>query len=202
MPRDPESQSWWHTLPGVITAIAALITAVGGLVAVLIQTGVIDTSRSATDPVPADASSSVTATSSASREPAAVDASSERAPAAADASAGALRPWAESEAALTDRNGVATVLRAETLSNCISVNHVLTLNGSQDIPFEKMRSFEVVRVDPDGAPQANATVIIRLLDGRAIEGRIGVGCDAIFGYNDLGRFTISFRELKRVEFRR
>ena len=124
-----------------------------------------------------------------------------RAPAVVDASAGALRPWAESEAVLTDRNGVATVLRAETLSNCISVNHVLTLNGRQDIPFEKMRRFEVVRVDPTGAPQAKATVRITLLDGRAIEGQIGAGCD-IIGYNDLGRFTTYFQELTRVEFRR
>ena len=64
-----------------------------------------------------------------------------------------------------------------------------------------MRSFEVKRVDPLGAPQAKATVTIRLLGGRAIGGRVDAQCD-IFGYNDLGRYTTMLQTLKRVEFRR
>ena len=34
-----ERRSWWSTLPGVLTALAALLTAVSGLVALLVQTG-------------------------------------------------------------------------------------------------------------------------------------------------------------------
>jgi hypothetical protein len=189
MPKDPESSSWWQTLPGVLTAIAALITAVGGLLAVLVQTGVIHGSRGTSA---ADRDSTrylpATAVSSAYRPP--------------PAPSGALRPWSESEAVITDANNVATVVRAETLSNCISVNQVLTLNGSQDIPFERMRSFEIVRVDPFGAPQAKATVAITLLDGRVLHGQIDAMCNGIFGYNDLGRYEILLQALKRVEFRR
>ncbi|MFC0668528.1 hypothetical protein ACFSKY_13535 [Azotobacter chroococcum] len=31
--------SWWQTLPGVLTGIAAVITAVGGMIAVIYQSG-------------------------------------------------------------------------------------------------------------------------------------------------------------------
>ena len=38
--------SWWHTLPGVLTAFAGVVTAIAGLVAILHQAGVLP--RSAT----------------------------------------------------------------------------------------------------------------------------------------------------------
>jgi hypothetical protein len=188
MPRDPESPSFWHTLPGFLTAIAALITAVGGLVAVLIQTGVIHTARSASDSGPIVVSS-----------PPTTPAGDNFPPTHGDTPAGARKSWAETEAVITDANG-ATSVRAPSLSSCISVNQTLTLNGSQDIPFERMRGFEVLRADPFGTPAGIAILRIRLLDGRAIEGRVDAQCD-IFGYNDLGRYTTSWQSLKRVEFR-
>jgi hypothetical protein len=42
MADDDKSKSWWHTLPGVITSVAAAITAIGGLVAAVKQTGWLD----------------------------------------------------------------------------------------------------------------------------------------------------------------
>jgi hypothetical protein len=36
---EDKSKSWWHTLPGVITSVAAAITAVAGLIAAVKQTG-------------------------------------------------------------------------------------------------------------------------------------------------------------------
>lgn len=35
MPEDPKPQSWWHTLPGVLTALAAVLTATTGLIVAL-----------------------------------------------------------------------------------------------------------------------------------------------------------------------
>lgn len=37
---EPEPKHWWHTLPGVLTAFAACLTAFAGLVAVLRASGV------------------------------------------------------------------------------------------------------------------------------------------------------------------
>ncbi|MBM3117325.1 hypothetical protein [Jeongeupia naejangsanensis] len=39
MDTDSEKGSWWKTLPGVLSGVAAVIAAVGGLVAVLSQSG-------------------------------------------------------------------------------------------------------------------------------------------------------------------
>lgn len=43
MVEERKSKGWWHTVPGILTAIATIITAVGSLLAVLHQIGVFDT---------------------------------------------------------------------------------------------------------------------------------------------------------------
>ncbi len=40
----PESKGWWQTLPGLLTAAAAIITAVTGLLVAVHQTGFFDRS--------------------------------------------------------------------------------------------------------------------------------------------------------------
>src|SRR5438045_2903889 len=37
----PRSHSFWKSLPGVLTAVAAVVTAIGGIIAVLLQAGLI-----------------------------------------------------------------------------------------------------------------------------------------------------------------
>jgi hypothetical protein len=41
MPEGPKVPNWWQTLPGLVTAAAALITAVAGAIVGLYQTGII-----------------------------------------------------------------------------------------------------------------------------------------------------------------
>lgn len=41
MPEDQERKGWWHTIPGVLTAIAGTITALTGLIAALHQVGIV-----------------------------------------------------------------------------------------------------------------------------------------------------------------
>jgi len=41
-------QSWWHSLPGILTAIAGTITALTGLVAALYQAGILEINGNAT----------------------------------------------------------------------------------------------------------------------------------------------------------
>src|SRR5690606_13910698 len=47
MSDSPPSTSWWHTLPGMLTAVAGVITAIAGLVIALNQAGVIGGGASA-----------------------------------------------------------------------------------------------------------------------------------------------------------
>lgn len=42
MAEEQKTQSWWQTIPGILTATAALVTAITGLLAVLYQNGVFE----------------------------------------------------------------------------------------------------------------------------------------------------------------
>jgi hypothetical protein len=54
-------QGWWSTLPGVLTASAATITAIGGLVLALTQAGIFHGSTPATPPIAASSPASTEA---------------------------------------------------------------------------------------------------------------------------------------------
>ena len=41
MAEEPKPDSWWRSLPGILTAIAAIITAIGGFILALNQAGLI-----------------------------------------------------------------------------------------------------------------------------------------------------------------
>ncbi|WP_432723977.1 hypothetical protein R0381_000683 [Jeongeupia wiesaeckerbachi] len=56
MDTDTEKGSWWKTLPGVLSGVAAVIAALGGLIAVLSQSGFFDQKKvAAVAPVPSEA---------------------------------------------------------------------------------------------------------------------------------------------------
>ena len=190
MPKDSESTSWWQTLPGVLTAIAGLITAVAGLLAVLLQTGVLHRRGD----LPAGRQiDSQTVVASPRGDPG-------LSTVAAD-TATASKSWQDADAVLTGVDGKTTVLRAPSFRYCISVGQSLTLDGRQEIYFEQMRSMDVLRADPVGAPGGTAAVKITLVDGRTLEGRVDAVC-GLFGYNDVGRYDVAIQSLKRIEFRR
>lgn len=46
MPEEKKDGSWWKTLPGIITGTATLLTAIGGLIMTLHQTGIIANANS------------------------------------------------------------------------------------------------------------------------------------------------------------
>lgn len=155
--------SWWLTVPGILTATAGTITAVTGLIVALQQSGLLgggDKSRQQSKNE-SRADTSATAATQPQNPPApsptVVEAS---APAKPDS---APRPWAESEAVITSIDGVATVVNAESLSNCISTGKDLTLSSGQSIAFEKMRAFEFNR------DNVKPTLIITLLNGKTVQ---------------------------------
>lgn len=55
MADEPKSQGWWHTLPGVLTAVAAMLTAVSGLILALREAGFFAHAPQAAAPAPAPA---------------------------------------------------------------------------------------------------------------------------------------------------
>jgi len=182
--------NWWQTLPGVLTAIAAVITAISGLVALLFQNGVLG--GKADSKIAAQTTPQVVAHSNAENR--SIAASAEHA-----ATRTTARPWSEAEAVLLSRDGATTRVRAASFSNCISVDHEISLDDGQSIPFEKLASFEVIQADDHTAPNPKAKLKLTLPDGAQVSGTVDAGCD-LFGYNDLGRFSTYFDHLQSVRF--
>jgi len=171
----------------MMTATAALITAVGGIFALLLQAGVIGGSNKTAFPSPnAAARTSRTATEAVS---------------GTTPKAGSAKPWSEVQAIITPNAGAVTKVRAETLTYCIGSSPSVELSSGQDVPFEQMSSLEVLRSDDQFTSNGKADLRIRLVSGETLRGSMGSGCDFI-GHNDLGRFSIYPQDLKRIDFRR
>ena len=185
--------SWWRTVPGILTAAAATITAVTGLIVALQQSGWIGSGNPSPQHEKVASAGPVSALAP-TAAPAAATRAVTQSPAQSNPAA-APRPWSESEAVITSTEGLVTVVNAESLSNCISTGKDLTLSSGQSIVFEKMRSFEFMR------DNVRPTVVITLLNGKTVQGTMSMGCD-IAGTNDLGRFSLPFEKVKRVEFKR
>lgn len=191
MTESPKSPSWWHTLPGVLTALAAVITAISGLAALLFQSGIIGSK--------AEPNRTAQPASEVAKPPASEGPSTSTSP--AYQAQGTTRSWSDTVAVVLSRDGATTRLRANSFSNCISVDHEISLEAGQSIPFERMSSFEVLRANDHTSPNAKAQLKIQLIDGSEVSGTVGAGCD-LFGYNDIGRFTTYYDQIQRVQFER
>jgi hypothetical protein len=183
-----KDKSWWQTLPGILTAIAAILTALTGLFVALNQIGIVGTPKKAISNSPVNQRAT---------QPA------EQGGQGPSATSIELKPWSESSAVIYSQDGTKTSVRAETLCYTGSFNHELDLKNGQSIPFEKIKFFEVLKVDDPNAPNSHANITITLLTGDKISGDIGAyyGED-LFGYNDIGRYVITLQKLKRIEFER
>ena len=170
-----EKQNFWTTLPGILTGVAAVLTAGTGLFLALNHPG--DTSHSDRPQPPAvssaaPVSASETATSSRTSVP----------PAAA-----------KEGVIVTSRNGDVTRLELKTFRHSVGGKSIELVSG-QTIPFEKIRSIDFENVSNSEAP-----VHVTLTDGRVLEG--SVSTNNIFeGQNDIGPFNIYMTNVKRVVF--
>jgi hypothetical protein len=199
MATDQKPASWWQTLPGMLTAAAAVVTAVGGLVLALSQAGFF-TRTNAAPSQPVQSAASI-ARETATRERGSLTTLPAPESTTAGAPAASAGSWADAKAVLFDRDGSTTEVSAPTFSNCISVSHSITLTNGQDVPFEQMERFEVLETLANGTPNATAKLRITLVSGQTLEGRTMANCD-LAGSNEIGRFTTTFQRLTRVEFRR
>ena len=183
---DPQkSASWWQTLPGILTGLAAFITAISGLIALLYQNGFLDNKKKQTRP--ANVTTATTSSSATEQTP------------AVSASTPSRKPWSDMEAVILGQDGSTTKVRADSFSNCISVNHELTLEAGQSVPFNRMSSFEVLHADDHTSTNAKAKIKIELLNGSAVSGTVEANCD-LFGNNDVGRFTTYYDKVRSVHF--
>ena len=94
-------KSFWQTAPGVITAVAALVTAIGGLLGILIQNGIIRVgSKERTQPVTDTRAVADNGAPEVRTEP---------------TDAATLVPWLKATATLVRKDGTSAIVRAPTL---------------------------------------------------------------------------------------
>jgi len=184
---DAEKKSgFWTSLPGILTGVAALITAVGGLTLGLYQSGGLGAKHGdAGSATRSGISSEKASTEAASGQPKADPARSNQVES---------RP----SVVVTARDGSETTLFADNFHQTAQYDTQLHLLSGQAIAFDNIRSIEISKSFSD-----HAQVNITLVDGRTIEGSLGAG-SSIYGFggeNELGNFSITVDHLKRIVFR-
>ena len=180
--------SWWTTLPGILTATAAIITAVTGLVAILAQNGVLGeksknfiTGQSAVvNKVTVPPQASLPATSKEGIE--------------TGVSEMRLMPKPFTGALLTMSDGSIIKLRDDIREWCGSGAVLRTVQG-QTINMDLMKRFDVVNWYSQ-----KGTVKITLSNGEVFDATINA-C-SMRGQNDLGGVTADFDKIRSVEFLR
>jgi hypothetical protein len=166
-------QNFWTTMPGILTGIAALLTAATGLfVAVYHSAG---SSPSNEHPAPA-------AVSAPEPKPALPAANST----AAQTVKGAVT--------VTSRDGEITKLFLKSFQHNYT-EKTIELTSGQTISFDRIKSIDFFSVDTDHL----VAVKVTLTDGRAVEGVLRGGY-AFVGESDIGPFRIQVENLKQILF--
>jgi hypothetical protein len=172
-------QSFWTTLPGFLTGIAALLTAVTGLLVVMYPHGLAGSKDGRPVAVsPQDAAASAPS-------------------AAGDTSthASAMPRQQKPTVLVVGKDGTETRVFLNSFRDSYSGEAIQLKNG-QSIPFDKIRSIDFLETH-----DYEQDVRVTLTDGRALEGAIMSG-EQMTGDTDVGPFSISVKSLKRILFER
>lgn len=172
-----KKQSFWTTLPGMLTGIAALLTAVTGLLVVMHPHG------------PAGGKES----------PAAGVSSGVQTPLAGGGSSASPAPPMQQRQKATvlvvGKDGTETRVFLNGFKDSYT-DEAIGLKSGQSIPFDKIRSIDFLDVH-----EYQRDVKVTLTDGRTLEGAIQSG-EQFRGETDIGPFAISVVNLKRIAFER
>jgi hypothetical protein len=159
-PKAESRTSWWQTLPGVVTAIAALLTAAGGLILALSQAGLLN--RGHGQPAPTPPAATVAAEAPAAPAP--------QAPAPQAPGAQAVSFPAGAKVTLGNNRGrgtyellAATVERRTAEAGTLTLKIRLTNAGPSDIGFWN----DSFRLAVDGVPRAPTSRLNSSVDPRS-----------------------------------
>ncbi len=196
-----KSGSWWTTLPGILTATAAVITAVTGLVAILSQTGVFgEKNKALVSQKAADVRDAVVSSATSTRPDVAIKPVETKATpsavvnesVASGIAATPLNAVPFTGAIVMLLDGSVVKLRDDVKEYCQGRPLLKTLGG-QYIEMQRIRRFEL----SNWTDQKGSAHII-LNNGETMDVRIE-GC-AMVGNNDLGAYHGGFETIRAVEF--
>jgi hypothetical protein len=188
--QDNRHGSWWTTVPGILTALAAVITATGGLIVVLTQNGFFESN----DRQPTGASVGAVSPVSAETNPRTV---------APTGSTSEQRPQTVSRSpadVVTDLRGrhfegaVITLSDDSVVSVQPSAFSAFSLKNGQSINYDRIRSVEVRQ-------PWNGRLLFNLLNGQQLEGEIRLP-PYFYGKNELGDYIGNWANIERIDFLR
>lgn len=172
-------QSFWSTIPGILTGVAALLTAVTGLFLAFNHQQ--SSTSSNEHPTPTAISSPAAGTPLTSN--------------AGLQSATAQAPAAKQSVTLTSRAGEVTQLSLKSFRHNYTDN-AIELTSGQTIAFEKIKSINFLTVNGD---DHQVDVEVTLTDGRTVGGALKTNY-AFKGDSDLGPFNIFVQDVKQIVF--
>ena len=170
-------------MPGILTGLAALLTAVTGLWVAMSPHD---------KPGTGERPSTVSAPLQSSAPGSAPPASTQQSPASSSA---ALPSPAANTVVLTSRAGEVTQLSAKTFIHNFT-DKAIELTSGQTIVFEKIKAIDFLTVHPD---ERSVDVKVTLTDGRIVNGAMKKDY-AFSGESDLGPFHISVQDVKQIVF--
>lgn len=183
---EKESAFWrfWKTLPGMLTAIAALLTAIAALYGIFGQ-----------KPKPADQVVAGPVT------PGARDAQPQSSP-ASTATNPASAPRAAATAVITENDGSVITVPANSLKWTPSLNPgEIALNNGQSVPLDRIKTIDVLNVE-----DTSTKIRITLIGGETIEGSVlGGRADLgtrFEGESDVGKVSVRVSVVKRIALQR
>ena len=187
------ARNFWQTVPGVITAVAALITALGGLLGVLIQNDVISLGSRPGQSSPVQPVASTAAEPTGQPTPSGTVKGS-----SAPTETGGLIPWDMATALLVRDDGTTTTVKAQTVSLACDTGTLKFENG-QTVSLDLVDS---VRFDTVYLETATADGEVTLLDGHSLTDPIYTWNCPITGTNELGTVSIDLNDIERIAFQR
>jgi hypothetical protein len=187
MSNEPRPTPWWQTLPGLLTAIAAIMTAATGLVVALNQTGLL---KRAARPAASETSK---VESKSSGPPA-------RASNRVDPAVLPATRFEDEKAMVAFKDGLTLTLDAPKFRSCISSGETIELDGLNR-RFADMRSIEVLEADDPYAPKPVAKLRVTFRDGNVLQSKTSAEC-TLFGYAGSDRSRdFHYNEITRIDFR-
>jgi hypothetical protein len=197
MSKAGEKGSWWSTLPGILTGVAAVITAGGGVVALFTksqhpsqQAGV-----EVKQPRPGSSTASAPQAATPSSQPLAFGSKGET---EHPVTAGII-PWDKAVVTVVLNDGQQTKLRAISTTVKGGVDTFEFENG-QRFGLQDLRSVSLHLLE--SAYKMEATV--EILNGQRVSGLLG-GSYVYFefgGESDTGDFSVRLTKIRRIEFGR
>lgn len=178
---EPKAGSWWSTMPGILTGIAALVTAVAGLLAAIGQFGWLD-------PKPDEGPTDKPAIAGVQAAPLAAPAT------APSPAATPTKPMTE----IILRDGTRNTVFAESFKH-LQTGQKLDLQSGQSVDVALLK-----RIDITDITQADdhVEVVLTTRDGTRVEGRMTSGLYAFSftGRNKLGEVIVRLPQVQSVTF--